>query len=124
MRYMLDANIVVALLAGEPAALRARVERCQRGTIVISSIALAEVALGSASGKRPSSEVLEQVTRLFDVLAFDAAAAWAYARLPLRRGSFDRLIAAHALAANTTLVTNNERDFAGIPGLAVENWTR
>jgi tRNA(fMet)-specific endonuclease VapC len=28
------------------------------------------------------------------------------------------------LAANTTLVTNNERDFAGIPGLAVENWTR
>jgi len=121
---MLDANIVIALLAGEPAALRARVERCRRGDIVISSIALAEVALGSVSGKRPASAVLEQVTRLFDVLAFDKAAAWAYARLSFRRGSFDRLIAAHALATNTILVTNNEHDFAGIPGLAVENWTR
>ncbi|MGK6321703.1 type II toxin-antitoxin system VapC family toxin [Sphingomonas sp. DT-51] len=121
---MLDANIVIALLAGEPAKLRARIERCRRGDIVISSIALAEVALGSASGKRPSSAILEQLTRLFDVLAFDATASWAYARLPFRRGSFDRLIAAHALAADATLVTNNERDFAGISGLAVENWTR
>ncbi|WP_221190964.1 type II toxin-antitoxin system VapC family toxin [Sphingomonas sp. BK580] len=121
---MLDANIVIALLAGEPAALRARVERCRRGTIVISSIAFAEVSLGSVCGKRPASEVLEQVTRLFDVLAFDARAAWAYARLPFRRGSFDRLIAAHALSLDAILVTNNERDFAGIPGLAVENWTR
>ncbi|WP_343228402.1 type II toxin-antitoxin system VapC family toxin [Sphingomonas yunnanensis] len=121
---MLDADIVIALLAGEPAALRARVERCRRGDIVISSIALAEVALASASGKRPSSEILEQLTRLFDVLPFDAGAAWSYARLPFRRGSFDRLIAAHALALNAILVTNNERDFAGIPGLAVENWTR
>ena len=36
----------------------------------------------------------------------------------------DRLIAAHALALDLTLVTNNERDFADVPGLRIENWTR
>jgi tRNA(fMet)-specific endonuclease VapC len=59
---------------------------------------------------------------------FGRAAAESYARLagtmPCRRHSFDRLIAAHALALDMTLVTNNTRHFADIPGLRVENWTR
>ena len=58
------------------------------------------------------------------LLPFDEAAVRAYAALPFRRGSFDRLIAAHALALDLTLVTSNVRDFADIPGLLVENWTR
>ena len=36
---------------------------------------------------------------------------------------FDRLIAAHALSLGLTLVTDNERDFADVPELTVENWT-
>lgn len=32
------------------------------------------------------------------------------------------LIAAHALASNTILVTNNTREFAWVPGLRLENW--
>jgi tRNA(fMet)-specific endonuclease VapC len=39
-----------------------------------------------------------------------------------RRDALDRLIAAHALSLDLTLVTNNEADFAGYPGLRVENW--
>ncbi len=35
---------------------------------------------------------------------------------------FDRMIAAHALSLGATLVTNNQADFAGIPGLVTENW--
>jgi len=34
----------------------------------------------------------------------------------------DRLIAAHALVIPATLVTANTADFAGIPGLEIENW--
>jgi tRNA(fMet)-specific endonuclease VapC len=34
----------------------------------------------------------------------------------------DRLIAAHAVNAGVTLVTNNEADFKDYPGLVVENW--
>jgi tRNA(fMet)-specific endonuclease VapC len=34
----------------------------------------------------------------------------------------DRLIAAHAVSSGAILVTNNEADFIGYPGLMVENW--
>jgi tRNA(fMet)-specific endonuclease VapC len=34
----------------------------------------------------------------------------------------DRLIAAHAVNSGAILVTNNEADFIGYPGLVVENW--
>jgi tRNA(fMet)-specific endonuclease VapC len=33
-------------------------------------------------------------------------------------------VAAHALALRCTLVTDNEREFARITALAVENWLR
>ena len=32
------------------------------------------------------------------------------------------MIAAHALAISTTLVTNNTREFARVEGLLLENW--
>jgi tRNA(fMet)-specific endonuclease VapC len=124
VKFMLDANIVIALLGGEPAVLRTRVERCKPGDISISSIAFAEVALGSRNGKRPSLVVLDQLPRLFEVVPFDHLAARIYAQLPVRRHSFDRLIAAHARSLDVTLVTSDERDFADIPGLTIENWTR
>jgi tRNA(fMet)-specific endonuclease VapC len=36
--------------------------------------------------------------------------------------SGDRLQAAIALANGATLVTRNTKDYAGVPGLKVENW--
>jgi predicted nucleic acid-binding protein len=40
-----------------------------------------------------------------------------------RIGTMDRRIAAIALATNSTLLTRNLRDFRGVPGLVVEDWT-
>jgi tRNA(fMet)-specific endonuclease VapC len=37
-------------------------------------------------------------------------------------GNNDLWLAAHALAEGWTLVTNNTREFARVPGLRVENW--
>jgi tRNA(fMet)-specific endonuclease VapC len=37
-------------------------------------------------------------------------------------GNNDLWIAAHALAAGLTLVTNNEREFRRVRGLKVQNW--
>jgi tRNA(fMet)-specific endonuclease VapC len=39
-------------------------------------------------------------------------------------GVNDMWIAAHALAENRTVVTNNEREYTRVPGLRVENWLR
>ena len=60
-------------------------------------------------------------------LPFDDDAARSYARLTAsaperRKNILDRMIAAHAIALDVTLVTNNERDFLGYAGLQVENW--
>ena len=61
------------------------------------------------------------------MLPFDAAAAVSYgilrAAVPRRQiNAMDRLIAAHAISQQAVLVTNNEKDFKGYPGLTVENW--
>ena len=123
MRYMLDANAFILLLAGFPS-VAARAARCEEGELVLSAIAFAEVAHGSARGKPPPEEVLSRAIAAIPVLPFDGAAAQAYSRLVFRRGSFDRLIAAHALAADAVLVTANLGDFADVAGLKVEDWTQ
>ena len=120
-RYLLDANICIYLLEGRSSGLRARVEQSGVGELVTSSIACGEVMIGAFR-----QDALDQTIRFFvtvPVIPFDESAARVYARLPFRRGSFDRLVAAHALSLGLTLVTNNERDFADIPGLRIENWT-
>ena len=119
--FLLDANTCVYILDGVGDALRRRVESVRPGMLVTSAVAFAEVMIGGVRRK-----AVTQTRRLFEtipVLPFDLQAAEVYMRLPFRRGSFDRLIAAHALALDLTLVTNNERDFADVPGLRVENWT-
>lgn len=121
---MFDANTLIATLSGDFPLLGERIAACDEGDLVISAIVFAEVALGSWQGKRPPLVVLDQISRHIEVLPFDHLAAKIYARLPFRRGSFDRLIAAHALSLGLVLVTDNQRDFANIDDLIVENWMR
>lgn len=123
MKYLLDSNvIIIAMLAGS-SQLRDRMAACDEDDLVTSAIAYAEVAHGSPHGKPPPIELIERFLRPIPVLPFDAAAARAYASLPFVRASYDRLIAAHALSLGLTVITGNERPFARVPGLSVENWT-
>ncbi|MDO4436044.1 MAG: PIN domain-containing protein [Cardiobacteriaceae bacterium] len=66
---------------------------------------------------------------LFSILPYDEKCIWHYAQLrnhlqksgtPI--GSLDMLIAAHALATNSILVSNNLKEFSRIPHLKYENW--
>ncbi len=123
IRYLFDANIAVYAMDGSYPVLRERIEACVPGTLAISAISYAEVAYGTYAGKPPVPEVLEAFIRAIPLLAFDEAAAREYARLPFKRARFDRLLAAHALSIGAVVVTNNEADFADVPGLMVENWT-
>jgi tRNA(fMet)-specific endonuclease VapC len=123
VRYLLDSNAIIALVMDLSDPLAERAAECDEGDIVTSAIAVAEIVYGSAQAKPPTLIQLRAFLEEVPVLDFDYHAALAYASLPFRRGSYDRLIAAHALSRGLVVVTNNERDFADIPGLAVENWT-
>ncbi|MBL8652294.1 MAG: type II toxin-antitoxin system VapC family toxin [Sphingopyxis sp.] len=123
MKYLLDSNAIIALVMNLDARLVARAGECDEGDLVTSAIAYAEVAHGSTRGKAPAFDQLQAFVEEVRVLDFDYKAARAYAALPFRRGSYDRLIAAHALSQGLALVTANEADFADVPGLMVENWT-
>ena len=59
------------------------------------------------------------------VVPFDAAAASMFRNFRLqknRAGSMDLKIASIAVSLDCVLLTTNTRDFAGIPGLRIENW--
>ena len=122
VNYMLDANILIMLLDRNPMVDR-RASECFEGDLCVSAIAYAEVARGPAAEKEPALLLLEQAIKVIPVMPFDAAAARRYADLPFARHRFDRLIAAHALSLDLTLVSANRKDFADITGLKVEDWT-
>lgn len=123
MKYLLDSNIIVYLTMNSNERVVRRAAECDEGDLVTSAAAFAEVAYGSLNEQPPAIEQLRAFVEEVPVLDFDFKAALAYASLPFKRGSFDRLIAAHALSHGLTVVTHNEKHFADVPGLMVENWT-
>ena len=124
MRYLIDTNCCIYLFANSYPALSRRVQATPQGEIGLSAIVFAELALGSMNGKAPPMEALERFLEQMPLLPFDESAARAYSKLPFKRGRYDRLLAGHALSQGLTIITRNERDFANLPGLKIENWTR
>jgi tRNA(fMet)-specific endonuclease VapC len=122
MKYLLDSNIIIGLVMNSSASVVARAAACDEGDMVTSAIAFAEVVYGSVNNKPPPVEQLRAFVEEVPVLDFDYKAALAYASLPFRRASFDRLIAAHALSHALILVTDNVKHYADVPELRVENW--
>jgi tRNA(fMet)-specific endonuclease VapC len=126
--YLLDTNACLDYLLRRNAELVARTGE-MFGRLTVSAITAAELRVGSRTSKDPEADdrIVDVFLTQVSVVPFDEAAAIAYGAIVRRggmqRGSFDRLIAAHAVALGLTLVTNNERHFRGIQGLIVENWT-
>ncbi|MFA9201044.1 MAG: type II toxin-antitoxin system VapC family toxin [Cypionkella sp.] len=123
IRYLIDSDCAVYAMSGAFASLGTRLAECADDEVAISAISFGEIALGSELGKPPPVDVLAEFVRRIPILPFDEAAARAYATLPFKRARFDRLLAAHALSIGATVITNNEIDFADVPGLRAENWT-
>jgi len=134
--YMLDTNICSFIMREQPEAVLKRLEQTvlRNHRIVVSAITYAEMRFG-AVGKKASPRHAKLVdafcARLDAVLAWDRAAvdatteikvALAAAGTPI--GPNDTAIAGHAIAASAILVTNNTREFARVPGLELEDWSR
>jgi tRNA(fMet)-specific endonuclease VapC len=128
--YMLDTNICVYLLKDFSGRLGEKFNALAQ-ELCISAITLGELRYGAERSARRERnlEGLAQLVARLDVLPFSAAAAAHYGQLraELQRigrpaGPLDMLIGGHARSEGLTLVTNNVREFARMPGLRVENW--
>ncbi|WP_396268564.1 type II toxin-antitoxin system VapC family toxin [Ideonella sp.] len=127
---LLDTNICIYIINTKPAKVLARFKQYRLGEVGLCSVVAAELAFGVAkSGSTRNRQALEMFLAPLSILPFDEAAVWTYAdlRAALERkgspiGSLDTLIAAHALSLGATLVTNNTREFAKVPGLLLDNW--
>jgi tRNA(fMet)-specific endonuclease VapC len=128
---MLDTNICIYVIKTRPTSVIERFSSFAIGEIGISVITLAELEYGAAKSLQPkrNREALKQFILPLEVAAFEAGTTAAYgsARVALEKrgtpiGAMDLLIAAHAVSLGVTLVTNNTREFARVPGLHVENW--
>jgi tRNA(fMet)-specific endonuclease VapC len=98
---------------------------------VISVITRVELE-GGVFRNREEAAVLRPRVELmlsqFQELPFTSAEASAYGRIVERLGFsrakiIDRMIGAQALIAGARLATLNARDFRGIPGLQLDDWS-
>jgi tRNA(fMet)-specific endonuclease VapC len=130
MRFMLDTNICIYAIKRQPASVLAALRRHEKAGIGLSMITLCELEFGVAkSGSAKNRIALEQFLEPLTVAEFDRSAASAYGRLRANlegagapMGPLDTQIAAHALALQVTLVSNNMREFQRVPGLKLANW--
>jgi tRNA(fMet)-specific endonuclease VapC len=121
--FLLDTNICIYVLEDAESVPARRLADCESGSACVSAITAAELWKWSRLAEPGQLLVMRRFFELLPILPFDESAALAYAQIPFRRGSYDRLIAAHALPLHLVLVTNNERDFGNLPGLKLQNWT-
>ena len=127
--YMLDTDTVSFALRGQ-GRVATRLLAHRPTEICMSSLTLAELRYGADLRRsRKLNRLIDTFADSVAVADFDRAAAERYGGLGAqlsRRGApigtIDTLIAAHALALGLTLVTNNERHFARVPGLKIETW--
>lgn len=129
--YMLDTNMCIYVLKNRSDRLRHKF-KVMKG-LCISAVSYAELCFGiengAASQKTARWRQLEAFTRLLLVKPLDEEAGRTYGlmRAELKSigtiiGNNDLIIAAHAQSLGAVLVTNNEREFARVPDLSVENW--
>lgn len=130
LRYLLDTNVLSDLLRNPGGRTARRLAVVGETTVCTSIVVACELRYGAAKKASPRlSERIEILLESLEVLPLDkesdrryAEIRWHLERLGKPIGPNDMLIAAHTLALDLTLVTDNLDEFARVPGLSVENW--
>jgi tRNA(fMet)-specific endonuclease VapC len=128
---MLDTNICIYIARHRPPEVEAHFARIAKGEVAISAITHGELAFGAAKSKRALNDQATLAAMLHEtpVLAIGEEVSATYGELradleakKMTIGGNDLWIGAHALTLGLILVTNNEREFRRVEGLAIENW--
>lgn len=142
MKYLFDTDHISFIQRRadpEHAILMARIAPHPPTDFAISIVSFHEQAIGAHtyllrakdnSGLIRGYELFREILSSFSaarVLSFDATAASIVDYLRQNRvriATMDLRIAAIALANGAILLTRNSADFAQVPGLAIEDWTK
>lgn len=132
MKFLLDTDTCIYALKQNQNVL-SHLLSTPREDVAISVITEGELCTGSAKSSAPvkTLRLIENFVRPLAVIDFTSGDSIVYAsvRAKLERtgtpiGPLDTLIASQAVARRLTLVSNNEREFRRVTGLAIENWSR
>ena len=131
LRYLLDTNICIYIAKNRPPEVQERFGRLRPGEVGMSVITYGELCYGACKSRRPDDahKALEALATLIPVLQISPEVGDRYGEIRGELESSGRMIgnndlwiAAHAAALGVPLVTNNDREFTRIAGLAVQNW--
>lgn len=131
IRYLLDTNICIYIAKRRPPEVLHRFEQLTVGQVAMSIITYGELQFGAekSQNSQDAHDKLARLAELVPVLALPDTAALHYGRVRagLERngmpiGANDLWIAAHALAEDFILVSNNAGEFSRIPDVQWENW--
>jgi len=130
-RYLLDTNICIYIRQKRPEEVLRRFRKLRPGEAVLSVITYGELLYGAAKSEQRAValERLRELVNLLRPLSLPETAGEACGMIRAQLeskgemiGNNDLWIAAHAVAAGLTLVTNNEREFRRVRGLKIQNW--
>ncbi len=130
--YLLDTNIVSFFVKRRYPALDSRIKAIPRSRIAVSAVVEAELRLGLSHlpVEARTRMLVEGFLGSVNIYPWDSACATRYAsmaatqkRLGRPLATADAMIAAHALALDLVLVSN-DAVFQQVEGLAIEDWTK
>ena len=132
--YLLDTNICIFLIKNTFPVLTKKIFSANSTDLFLSSISIAEMEYGSAKSqnrKKNRQALLDFCTDFNTILDFTVEDTEAYGliRAYLEKegsiiGPYDMQIAAQAMTRNLIVITNNYGEFARIPWIKVEDWTK
>jgi tRNA(fMet)-specific endonuclease VapC len=130
--WLVDTNVISHAVRNHSGSAARMMREAPSNTVGTSIVVAAELRFGYA--RASSLRLKQQVEALLEgmeVVGWDEPCDSIYAELRAdleRRGTLigpmDLMIAAHALALDAVLVTDNEREFRRVAGLKIENWIR
>jgi tRNA(fMet)-specific endonuclease VapC len=130
-RYLLDTNICIYIRQKRPDEVLRRFRKLRPGEAALSVITYGELLHCAAKSEHrvAALEKLRELVHLLPALSLPESAAEAYGAIRAELeskgemiGNNDLWIAAHAVVAGLTLVTNNESEFRRVRGLRIQNW--
>jgi len=129
-RYLLDTTILSDLIRNPQGSVFEKISKAGEEQIFTSILVASELRFGACKkASKALTERIESILSNIEVLAYEEPADQHYASIrdfvekngaPI--GLNNPLIAAHARAVSSILVTENTSEFSRVPELNIENW--